>query len=130
LLYTVQISSIKSLNTSQIEFIDITVKSSVDPWTAFAPTWEMVQRYKSGGNQEEFTEQYTKLMRQRFKQDSGPFFRVIKNAREGDIALACYCPAGEFCHRLLIKNILQKIDRQLIYGGELRVKSRQMSLFE
>lgn len=113
-----------------IDFIDITVKSSVEPWTIFAPTWEMVNKYKDRGDSAVFAEQYVKLMRQRFKQNTKPFFTVIKNAREGDVALACYCPAGNFCHRVILKDILQKIDKKLVYGGEMLVNQKQLSLFD
>lgn len=121
MLLTVQIAQAKSLQPT-IKVIDITVKSSVEPWSIFAPTWELVNEYKTNGNQEVFTERHTRLMRKRFKQNSGPFFEVIKMAWEGDIALACYCPADQFCHRLVLKDILQKIDKQLMYGGELLTK--------
>jgi hypothetical protein len=89
----------------------------------------MINQYKTKGNQEIFTERYIRLIRKRFRQNSGPFFNVIKMAREGDVALACYCPADAFCHRLILKDTWQKTDRQLIYGGELTIKTTQPSLF-
>jgi len=73
--------------------------------------------YKSRGNQEVFTERYTWLMRKRFRENSSPFFEIIKEAQEKDIALAWHYPADQFCHQLILKDILQKIDKLFVWRG-------------
>jgi len=129
-LYTTQIAKIHLL-PKIIEPIDITVKSAVPPWNIFAPTWEMVSNFKSKKVDEVFfTDSYYFLMRSRYKKDKAVFRKIIDKAFYGNVALACYCPAGSFCHRYLLVEILQKIFPQLKYRGEIpEEKIQQPELF-
>ena len=87
--------------------LDVTVKGQ-DPFgKLFAPTWDMVMKYKASKGTEAdkkiYIEQYHKVI-----------LNVIKNHRkEWDellarkyVVIVCYCPAGEFCHRHLLMHYL------------------------
>lgn len=131
MLYTVQISAIKLLPPG-IEPVDITVKSSVAPWSIFAPTWLMVEGLKDGSFDEtEFKNRYLALMRNRYKENRKTFLDLTQRSLEYNVALACYCPPETFCHRLLLVGILQKLQPGLIYMGEAVVikDKEQLSLF-
>lgn len=126
MLYTMQLSQWSKL-PKEIELIDITVKSSREPWSIFAPDWDLVDRYKGGElSDDEYTKEYYELMRVRYHTHASVFKDIINKAKQRDIAIGCYC-AG-FCHRYLLKDILQRIDKELKYGGEYRLQE-QLSLF-
>jgi len=84
--------------------LDVTRKSGE---RAFAPTWEMVQEYKAGRLSEE---DYTRLYHQRLKES----LRENPQAWESllhreEVVLVCFCPAGAFCHRHLLKEIIRRV---------------------
>jgi uncharacterized protein YeaO (DUF488 family) len=127
MLLTTQMAKARSL-PPETKIIDITIKSSQPPWNVFAPTWAMVNAYKSGElSKEDYTEQYIKLMRLRYKANKDTFHQLIQMAKHESVALACYCPPGEFCHRHILKDILQKINPELEYSQETTIK--QVPLF-
>lgn len=127
MLYTIQIANIKSL-PEETKIIDITIKSSKPPWNTFAPSWEMVDAHKSGRiDKEAFTAQYLELMRTRYRRDKKIFQQLIQMALGEPVALACYCPPGVFCHRLLLKDILLSIEPRLEYIKEPSIE--QVKLF-
>ncbi|NLN49751.1 MAG: DUF488 family protein [Clostridiales bacterium] len=122
MLLTVQMAKAKTLPAGT-RIIDITIKSSRPPWDIFAPTWNMVNAYKAGELSEEgYTEQYINLMRKRYKENKNVFQQLIQMAMHESVALACYCTPGEFCHRHILKNILQKIEPRLEYIEEPTVE--------
>ena len=109
--------------------IDTTVKNK----SKLAPTWSMVSRVK--GNiitWEEYTEEYMKLMRERYANYRWLFHSFLHV--EEDVVLCCYCNGKENtnlslsyreCHRYLLVDIFEKIatERLIIpfrYGGELK----------
>ena len=101
-IYTVQISVARKLNlTEDPRYLDITVKSGN---RAFAPTWKMVMGYKEGRiSEEEYTNQYYQLMRESYLKNRKRWDEILSL---DEIILACYCQAGSFCHRYLLKDIL------------------------
>lgn len=118
MLYTVQISQVKNL-PSKTHVIDIAVQSSKLPWNIFAPTWDMVSNYKAGRlSESQYTDMYIKLMRTRYKENKNIFRQLIEIALAENVALACYCPPGTFCHRHILKDILLKIEPRLQYQEE------------
>ena len=128
MLYTAQLARWSRL-PPRIETIDISVKTGVKPWNIFAPTWKMVTDIKDGQiSEKQYIEQYYTLMRQRYKTDRNVFDMLIKKAIQSDVALACYCPSYTFCHRLLLKDILLKIEPKLIYAGEYEIE-QELTLF-
>jgi uncharacterized protein YeaO (DUF488 family) len=114
LLYTIQIPVAKRLGLGKYSrYLDITVKSGDK---AFAPTWKMVMGSKQGRNtDEEYTRQYTELMRQSYKSNRQRWDEVLNL---DEVILACYCKADSFCHRYLLKDMLVKCGAE--YVGEIR----------
>jgi uncharacterized protein YeaO (DUF488 family) len=100
------------------DVLDITVKTG-DP--IFAPTWNMVMGYKWGRiTATEYTEQYRERMLKSWADNKERWLEVLNS---GSITLVCYCPAGFFCHRLLLVDLLQEVGSMLgieiINMGEL-----------
>jgi len=114
LLYTIQIPVAKRLGLDKdSRYIDITVKSGDK---AFAPTWKMVMGSKQDRiTDEEYTNQYTELMRQSYKVNRERWNEVLNL---DEVILACYCKADSFCHRYLLKDMLVKCSAE--YIGEIR----------
>lgn len=84
-----------------VVFVNTTVKNGLK---AFAPSWEMVMGHKAGElSDEAYTEQY--LVRMQRSQDEAPEHWDAL-AYGGEIALACFCRAGNFCHRYLLLKLL------------------------
>lgn len=105
---------------SKVLRVDITVKSATT-FRCFAPTWEMVMGYKNGGiTKEQYTAMYATIA-----QAAGwnKWWELVNMAREGDIALACFCLPGNFCHRHLlcdwVSNFAQVQGIALQMGGEI-----------
>ncbi len=91
---------------------DITVKSGVE---AFAPTWGMVRGFKNGSiSEEDYTEKYLEMMR-KSKEERPEIWREL--LEKDRVVLVCYCKAGEFCHRLLLADIL--VEEGAVYCGEI-----------
>jgi len=118
-IYTIQVSVARSLKlTKDPRYLDITVKSGDE---AFAPTWKMVMGSREGSiSQEEYTRQYYDLMRQSYRQNRERWDEVLA---ADEVILACYCRAGSFCHRYLLKDMLMK--RGAAYVREIETRLLQ-----
>lgn len=86
--------------------LDITIKSGCDKGWILAPTWEMVNTFKSGLMSEEtFTNMYFSIVNYRWD-------RIIPSTiewmKDKNLILVCYCPQGQFCHRYLAAEFLVK----------------------
>lgn len=91
---------------------DITVKTSDK---TFAPTWDMVMGTKQGKmTYKEYTEKYYELMRKSYKNNRRKWDELLNRDR---VVLVCFCRPGEFCHRILLAEILVKLGAQ--YIGEI-----------
>lgn len=117
-LYTLQNARYRKAEGVNAVFIDTTVKSGKG---AFAPTWDMVLGYKNGTiSEEEYTRMYKDRMRSSYYSNNEEWLSLLKSDR---IAIGCYCPAGNFCHRLILKDILDKLcilkGIPFVYNGEL-----------
>ena len=115
-LYTVQMAKAKNREG----FIDITVKSAKEG-RIFAPTWYMVMDLKKGKlTEEQYTQEYYDLMRRSFKTDIDKWFEILKRDK---VVLGCYCKSGDFCHRILLMEIFEKLcaklDIEFEYCGEI-----------
>lgn len=87
--------------------LDITVKSGKGIGKLFAPTWDMVMGVKQRRiTVAEYTERFLNLLRERYRQDEAAFIDVLKWEQ---VVLLCYCRPGEFCHRHLVVNVLEKV---------------------
>jgi len=92
--------------------LDITVKSATPPGSVLAPTWEMVKRYKDGTlDQWQYTIKYfAKLVDRMYR--AGDREQKMLDAILTDrksLTLVCFCPVGEFCHRILAARMLEDI---------------------
>lgn len=100
IVHTAQMAKRKSV----IGFTDITVKSGEK---CFAPSWNLLMSYKDGVIDEvEYTRQYLDLMRKSYIHNRAVWDALISKS---EVTLCCYCAAGSFCHRLILKDILHKI---------------------
>lgn len=91
---------------------NITIKSGDK---TFAPTWDMVQKMRSGQmKQEEFKSKYYSLMRQSYRKNRKNWQSLLEKE---EVVLVCYCPIGTFCHRYILVEILEKLGA--IYEGEI-----------
>lgn len=92
--------------------LDITVKTGPN-W--LAPTWDMVMGYKSGEiTQDKYTELYYNKMRLSYTHLREYWNWLLKR---NEIVLVCFCKAGDFCHRILLADILVKLGAE--YLGEI-----------
>src|SRR5438128_12489505 len=111
--------------------IDATVKSGEGLGDVLAPTWSLVAGHKlyeaqqenneeeiqrwsysqfsdkpvEPLNDEEYTEGYLHLLRQRYSKDPQPFMDILNQPRA---TITRYSASGEFCHRHLAVNALEK----------------------
>lgn len=117
-LYTIQLAKHRWASSAGIKVIDTTVKSGL---FYLAPTWDMVMGFKRG---DLTADQYTKQYEQRmlgmynaYRQEWNTFLA------EPTMAIACYCAAGRFCHRHLLKDIVRRVLRNrkidFVDGGEI-----------
>lgn len=96
--------------------VDVTVKSSTYPWNLFAPTWTMVMDYKRTGDEQDYVKKYNDIVKEVYiKQEQGLLTLLNSNRT---ITLICFCPAGAFCHRVLLAQHLASLGA--IYHGERR----------
>lgn len=103
-IYTIQMGKWRVAKTLSIELIDITVKSG-NP--IFAPSWDMVKAYKDGQMSEEtYTTLYNEMMRKSYRYNRGEWVALLNKPK---LALACYCKAGDFCHRHLLADMLRRL---------------------
>jgi len=92
--------------------LDITVKGSVYPGNVLAPTWQMVQAIKAGKMTEwDYSVKYFANIVNRMYQPgrAGELDRsAIDNiANRQQTTLVCFCPSGQFCHRILAARMLE-----------------------
>lgn len=81
---------------------DITAKGKAN--LAFAPTWDLVKRYKAGEiSDTRYTLEYTEQMRQSFCNNTEAWKALL---RMEEVTFVCFCAAGSFCHRKVLAEIL------------------------
>lgn len=117
-LFTVQLAKWRWVMNLGIPLLDTTVKSGNQ---TFAPTYEMVMDYKSGRiTEDQYTKLYYERMRKSYIQNKMEWIQLWSSPT---LAIACYCSTGNFCHRLLLVDMLRKIAESeglpFIYEGEL-----------
>lgn len=118
LLQTTQMAKWKQIQTLEgVTFLDSTVKTGVP---IFAPTWAIVLGVKNGTiTEDEYTLEYTRLMRQSYLDHTHAWLTMCRNPH---VIVACYCPAGKFCHRHLLAKMFQSVcikhNIDYRYGGE------------
>lgn len=106
-LFTTQMGKWRTAKNLNIPLYDITVKSGD---TTFSPTWELLNKFKEDGDREHFTKEYTNLMRISFIVNRDKW---VELASMECVAIACYCGADEFCHRMLLADMLSLVCKKL-----------------
>lgn len=115
ILYTAQ------YNVKHQNRLDITVKGNDPKGSMFAPSWDMVNRFKkdSSYTKIKYITDYFSLLGKR-SMDTGFRFRQASLRKEDLIVLVCFCPPFEFCHRyLVVHHLLKKYPEEMQYHGEL-----------
>jgi len=98
--------------------LDVTVKGNDQIGHIFAPTWKMVMDYKSGkGGEQAYIANYRTLLKGR-QPDVSNSVEWIYNQEQ--ITLVCFCPAGTFCHRVILAKWLSG-NPNCNYIGERRL---------
>lgn len=94
--------------------LDITVKTGDK---TFAPTWEMVMKSKQGKlTEQEYTYMYYSLMRHSYVTNRRRWDELLSEDR---VVLVCFCRKGNFCHRVLLADILIRLGAN--YCGEIKL---------
>lgn len=96
--------------------LDITVKGQHEFGKLFAPTWEMIKRYRETGDWQEYLRDYYAIL------DANPeaVKRLCKMAIIWDVTLVCYCPKVNYphCHRWALAQYMVDNCPIVMYGGE------------
>ena len=100
--------------------LDTTIKSGAGLGKVFAPTWKMVMQSKQGEiSWDEYRDQYTDLMRQRYAANTAAFLEALSS---DELIVCCYCSdthvTTRHCHRYLLVDILEKIAKHYGIGFE------------
>lgn len=88
--------------------LDITVKSQDPIGKYFAPTWEMVKKFQDNSiSQELYTNAYIGILSNSLATNPQIWQQIQNTYYQKRITLVCFCPAGAFCHRVLLAKVLQ-----------------------
>lgn len=98
-------------------FLDITVKSGDK---LFAPTWDLLQKYRTDFDEDFYTKEFLHLMRKSFYYNKDHWKKVLDVEV---LTIACYCKHGKFCHRKLLVSVFESACKyfgiEFVYNGEL-----------
>lgn len=119
IVHTIQIAQHRLVKNTPIEFIDTTVKSGVK---LFAPSWHIVLAHKNGTiTDQEYTTVYRSMMAESYKNNKEQWLSYCN--KSNPVALACYCKAGVFCHRHILKGYFEAVCKHhnipFQYAGEI-----------
>jgi hypothetical protein len=122
-LWTIQMAQWRTAKDLGIPFLDTTVKSGDK---VFAPTWDIVTGVKSGAISEAtYTEEYKRLMRASYRSHQSRWLSLCESPV---VAISCYCPEGQFCHRHLLAGYLENVCNKhaipFVLKGELTRHSK------
>ena len=117
-VWTVQISRWRLARDLYIPMVDITVKSGIP---TFSPTWENLMAYKRGEmTKTAYAQAYFQKVIPTVQSEPQAWADLTQHK---NIALACYCRAGDFCHRHLFAGLyityLQSLGHKVLFMGEL-----------
>jgi O-acetyl-ADP-ribose deacetylase (regulator of RNase III)/uncharacterized protein YeaO (DUF488 family) len=107
--------------------LDITVKGQDLVGKTYAPTWDLVNRFKSGeADEDQYTREFAALMNGRYRYESA--YMESLATREGTTTLVCFCPPGAFCHRIIVAEGLEKLGA--VYKGERNICFENIDIYE
>lgn len=117
-LWTIQLAKWRLVRDKGLPLLDITVKSGDQ---IFAPHGWALGKIKAGQmSEDEYTRLYRQKMRESLRDNRTRWLEVC---RMDVVVIACYCPAGCYCHRYLLKDYLEKLcvyeNIEFVYKGEL-----------
>lgn len=117
-LWTVQMAKHRLCAERGILLLDTTFRSK-DP--TFSPTKEIVYGIKYNGMSEgDYTNAYTDLMRASYRNNQARWLEVCNM---DEVAIACMCPSGVFCHRHVLRRHLEatcgRLQIPFMYMGEI-----------
>jgi len=127
-IWTIQIAKWRYARDLNIPLTDITVKSGI---CEFSPERQDLYAYRRG---EMSMMEYARRYHQKVINDLNiKIHSWDRFLNQKNVALACYCPAGNFCHRYLFANLLvtflQQNGRSVEYKGELIPHSDNNNLY-
>lgn len=81
----------------------------------FAPTWDMVNRFKNGKlNEQDYEKIYIEKLNNEFKKNRNIFYDFPDMQ-----TFKCFCKSGTFCHRYILAKYLENIGH--VYLGEVTI---------
>jgi len=102
-VYTVQLAKWRLVKAKEIPLLDATLRSGN---RCFAPTPKLLGDYKAGRiSDEEYTAEYYSLMRTSYRVNKAAWDKLLSM---DTVAIACYCKPGAFCHRHLLREMIEK----------------------
>lgn len=121
-VYTIQLGKWRKAADMGIPLLNITIKTGE---AVFAPDWDFLVRYQDSpqGPEDEaaYTKAYAAKINRKLKEFPYKFSDIFNNS---EVALACYCAEGKFCHRHLFVKVLKQLGKQLDidveYAGEIK----------
>ena len=77
-----------------------------DKLPIFAPTWEILDRYKKTGDIVEYKQSYFELLDSRKREVKAALHKLQELGRDKTVLLCCWENVNKFCHRRLIPKYL------------------------
>lgn len=103
-LYTTQLCHWRLSKSMGILLVDITVKSGDG---TFSPTRDLLNRYQYHGLSEaDYRREYIELMRQSYRVNKTVWLSIANMPK---VTIACYCKAGQFCHRHILAELFERV---------------------
>ena len=97
--------------------LDISMKGQDPIGKVFAPSKAIVYGYLyKGMSKEQYTAEYRRLMSISWQQYNGIWQQVWAMP---EVTFVCFCRAGEFCHRLILKDMFVEVGAE--DGGERKL---------
>jgi hypothetical protein len=117
-VYTVQLAQWRQV-PEDVKLLDTTARTGTSP---FAPDWSIVKGIKNGSLTEgQYTNKYYGMLSLLLIKQPEVYEEVFQHDK---VAIACMCPEGKFCHRLLLKNFLLSLGKatgkEIKFAGEIR----------
>lgn len=101
-IYTTYFANLKKLPKNIVP-IAISLSKPI-PMTSYEklyPTWNILNAYKNGGDEEKYIKEYTVIVLNRLNPNA--VYEDLKRLSNGnDVALVCYERPEKFCHRHLV----------------------------
>lgn len=83
---------------------------------AFAPGWRLVNGIKNNTMSEEsYIAEYAPMVKKALNANAG----YLKSLKE--VTLTCFCPAGAFCHRVIMAEMMEELGFG-VYNGEVDLR--------